>query len=272
MTLSTLYVCFYLIYENNMFTLALYPHVFTYGDCEMSIESRAKILVTELQVAQVELEKRSGVSKQVWSNAFRGKQRLNSTHIEFLCKQFPDYGYWLVTGDERFGKAPRNAEVVEHFEVTGYKFALAMSECTYMEAVIEFASTPLKEEDEQTSFSTPIPSSRQQLREAVLCEVNNEFGKAVGPVPDINQSKAAISEYFRSKAIEELQRLEEKYGVDSASYLMTSRMFTDVLMPGSDSNIHSEFNPERPESNSSQPPKQLEDNGVDQAIFGNIER
>lgn len=46
-----------------------------------------------------ELEELTGVKGRTWINISTGKQKANHEHIEALGKAFPQYAYWLVTGE-----------------------------------------------------------------------------------------------------------------------------------------------------------------------------
>jgi transcriptional regulator with XRE-family HTH domain len=46
-----------------------------------------------------ELEQITGISKYIWGNLFTGKQRVNEDHINSIIKLWPEYAYWLTTGE-----------------------------------------------------------------------------------------------------------------------------------------------------------------------------
>lgn len=45
------------------------------------------------------MEEATGVSATTWSNIDHGKQKANMEHLEALGKAFPQYAFWLLTGD-----------------------------------------------------------------------------------------------------------------------------------------------------------------------------
>ena len=63
-----------------------------------------------------ELEEVTGVAGRTWSNISYRKQKANQEHIEALCKAFPQYAYWLVTGqtDEQHG---HTSPVLERIQI-----------------------------------------------------------------------------------------------------------------------------------------------------------
>lgn len=52
-----------------------------------------------------EMEELTGVNAKTWMNISNGRQKANHEHIEALGRAFPQYAYWLVTGetDEEHG-------------------------------------------------------------------------------------------------------------------------------------------------------------------------
>lgn len=207
----------------------------------MSIEQRARVLSNELGISQAELQERSGISKQVWSNAFRGKQRMNSDHIEFLCKAFPSYAMWLVTGNAGFGGLePKYAAVLSEFEKYAEKYAYTISMLEFMSAVSEFGKKSSAGEDELgQGIATPLPSDIERIRLDVLDELLAQdfpvFLKS-GTKLDSNLHYP-VSEFFREKANKRLIELDLKYGSESNDYIMLSRLLTEFLIPGSTTNI-----------------------------------
>lgn len=45
-----------------------------------------------------EFETQTGISWFKWQNLFSGKQRVNEDHIEALNKLWPQFTYWITTG------------------------------------------------------------------------------------------------------------------------------------------------------------------------------
>lgn len=50
-------------------------------------------------------EEATGVKAKTWQNIVEGKQKANHEHIEAIGKRWPEYAYWLITGqtDEAHG-------------------------------------------------------------------------------------------------------------------------------------------------------------------------
>lgn len=48
-----------------------------------------------------EMEALTGVPARTWTNIHYGKQKANHEHLEALFKAFPQYAYWLATGQTR---------------------------------------------------------------------------------------------------------------------------------------------------------------------------
>ena len=234
----------------------------------MSIEARAKLLITELKVSQSELERLSHISKQVWSNAFRGKQRMNSSHIEFLCSQFPDYSHWLVTGASAYGRVPQDSGALEYFELKAKVFAKAYSEFFYVREVVEFANGSTAD-DESAKPSSPTPVSRQKNEENVLTRLLGQtFSDLAASIRNAMDKTEAIDDFFKEQAIEQLSVTQDTFGRNSHMAIICSRFFAELLLPGSRSNI---LNAEGLEDIAllGDPPKQNPNSGVDAAYFDN---
>lgn len=216
-----------------------YSYTLLHGE-NMSIEQRARLLVTELGVSQSELQEKSGISKQVWSNAFRGKQRMNSAHIEFLCAEYSDYVMWLCTGNATYGMEPKNAKLLSDFSRVAKRYAEALSHIEYMAAVSEFVTMPINSDSDNFDFpSSPKPSDRLTLQEKILADLVSQDFQGLVKTSDLNasESSSVVNEFFRKKSLEKLLELENRYHKDSAKYLMLSRLLGEFLIPGSRSNF-----------------------------------
>ena len=67
----------------------------------MSINTRIiEVAKTKLTAHKVfkELEIRSGIKANSWRKVAEEKQRATSEMIEFVCREWPDYAFWLCTG------------------------------------------------------------------------------------------------------------------------------------------------------------------------------
>tara|TARA_Y100000296_G_C5176360_1_gene260331 strand:- start:2796 stop:3431 length:636 start_codon:yes stop_codon:yes gene_type:complete len=207
----------------------------------MSIESRAKLLIDELRVSQKELEKLSGVSQQVWSKAFNGRQRLNSTHIEFLCSEYSDYALWLTTGNTDLGLSPKGAQILEHFNEVADLYATVRAEIDYVLMIKDYLEDTSSVLDEYgMAGSSPIPSSRAKLKEKYyhLClkEDLKDFSSRINKVSE-SEVRLEVGEFFRKKAENEFIKISDTYGADERLTIMIGRLYLDLLLPGSTSNI-----------------------------------
>ena len=67
----------------------------------MSIGERIKE-VLELKLGRkgkiVAVERLSGINKSSWNSALSGKQRPTAEMIQFVCREWPDYAFWVCTG------------------------------------------------------------------------------------------------------------------------------------------------------------------------------
>lgn len=60
---------------------------------------RLKILMKIEKLTTKTLEEKTGVDRYKWGNLLNGKNRMNEDHIQGLRKGWPQYIYWLVTGE-----------------------------------------------------------------------------------------------------------------------------------------------------------------------------
>ncbi|BBL72789.1 hypothetical protein MoryE10_33950 [Methylogaea oryzae] len=60
---------------------------------------RIKQLVEASGLSKTDLEEQTGISAYKWGNLFTGKQRVNEDHIQAIRKLWPQYTYWIVTGE-----------------------------------------------------------------------------------------------------------------------------------------------------------------------------
>ncbi len=50
-------------------------------------------------LSKEELEKATGISFYKWNNLRTKKQRANEDHLEAINKNWPEYSYWVMTGE-----------------------------------------------------------------------------------------------------------------------------------------------------------------------------
>lgn len=206
----------------------------------MSIEARAKLLIEQLRIPQRELESKSGISQQVWSKALNGKQRLNSNHLEFLCKEYSDYALWLMTGLDNLGLTPAGAKFIEVFEPLAKKFAESMAELEYVIELEKYLTAIEEKDDFDIPTSSPMPSVRKlkftEIEHQLISRDLNEFIKKNRNTPEGDLENAAQI-YFFEKAFSVLQQTQDEYGKDHKMLIITGRMLGEFLLPGSKSNV-----------------------------------
>lgn len=206
----------------------------------MSIEARAKLLIEQLRIPQRELESKSGISQQVWSKALNGKQRLNSNHLEFLCKEYSDYALWLMTGLDNFGLTPAGAKFIEVFEPLAKKFAESMAELEYVIELEKYLTAIEEKDDFDIPTSSPMPSVRKlklaEIEHQLISRDLNEFIKKNKSTKE-NDLADAAQVYFFEKAFNVLQQNQDEYGKEHKILIITGRILGEFLIPGSRSNV-----------------------------------
>ena len=63
------------------------------------MRERVRKIIDRSGLPLSEIENLTGISQYKWGNLLTGKQRVNEDHITALRKVWPQYTYWLVTGD-----------------------------------------------------------------------------------------------------------------------------------------------------------------------------
>ena len=63
------------------------------------IRERLKNLIEKSGLTPKELEEKSGLDRMSWANVKRNRIRVNQEHIEAAVKLWPEYAYWLTTGN-----------------------------------------------------------------------------------------------------------------------------------------------------------------------------
>ena len=63
------------------------------------MRERVRKIIDRSGLPLSEIENLTGISQYKWGNLLTGKQRVNEDHINALQKLWPQYTYWLVTGD-----------------------------------------------------------------------------------------------------------------------------------------------------------------------------
>jgi hypothetical protein len=63
-----------------------------------NINERFRFLLDYMGLSNPVLERHTGIKSTIWANVRNGKSRVNEDHIEAVQKMWPQYGYWLCTG------------------------------------------------------------------------------------------------------------------------------------------------------------------------------
>jgi len=66
----------------------------------MIIRDRLNKVIEKKGVKPKEMEELTHIDRMKWSNLKRKSIRATEEHIEAICRLFPEYAYWIVTGKE----------------------------------------------------------------------------------------------------------------------------------------------------------------------------
>jgi len=66
----------------------------------MNITERLNAVIEEEGANRPFLEKQTGIKAKRWSNVQSGQAKAYAEEIEAIAKIWPEYSYWLVTGEE----------------------------------------------------------------------------------------------------------------------------------------------------------------------------
>lgn len=69
------------------------------------MKERIRQIREYFELDRTQIAEQTGISKFTWANIELGKQQPNGDHIEAIAKKWPQFAYWLVTGetDEEHG-------------------------------------------------------------------------------------------------------------------------------------------------------------------------
>ncbi len=65
----------------------------------MHIRRRLNEVLQWSELSTTDLEKKTGIDRYKWANIKKNNQRVNEDHLEAINKLFPQFAYWLVTGE-----------------------------------------------------------------------------------------------------------------------------------------------------------------------------
>jgi len=63
-----------------------------------NINSRFNYLLDYMGLSNPVLERHTGIKSTIWANVRNGKSRVNEDHLEAINKMWPQYSYWITTG------------------------------------------------------------------------------------------------------------------------------------------------------------------------------
>jgi hypothetical protein len=105
---------------------------------------REKIIaIVEAETSHIKrfklLSELSGISADTWKNVWHRRQRATEEMIAFVGKKWPDYAYWMVTGDTEpeFRHVAPKTYVQEYPIFRGEKSEAASAERRYRIALLE---------------------------------------------------------------------------------------------------------------------------------------
>lgn len=126
----------------------------------MTIEARTKLLTEEFFLSQKDIEDLSGISQQVWSKIFNGKQRMTSQHLDFIYSKYPEYIDWLISGKTDKGSFVSKSREFEFFTSKAKKYAKTMALYEFAVMVEEYI---LSRGSEETEIDCPLQSDLERI-------------------------------------------------------------------------------------------------------------
>lgn len=136
----------------------------------MKIEKRLKTLISN-QVGDkrrfAELEERSQIPSNSWKAMWQERQRPTLEMVEFAAKEWPDYAYWLVTGDTEpeHGHVAPPDDSVSYPVAPGKPLEWATAERLYKQRLLSNIPTDAQE---STKLLETIRQAVFQVRERLV--------------------------------------------------------------------------------------------------------
>lgn len=65
---------------------------------EFEINKKIRELRDSLKLGRAEFAEKSEIPKKTLENIEQGKQKAYAWHVQAICKKWPDYTLWLMTG------------------------------------------------------------------------------------------------------------------------------------------------------------------------------
>ena len=129
------------------------------------------------------LERSSGISRASWKNAAYKKQRATSEMIEFVCKQWPEYCYWIGTGAKPYQDIEHTTAQEERFKRYSFHDVIrkeplewTSDEEEFMQAClkkeVDYATNPQKKNAIDICFGARMYSERLSLSEYIEEELS----------------------------------------------------------------------------------------------------
>lgn len=63
-----------------------------------NINKRFNFLLDFMGLSNPVLERHTGIKATTWANVRNGKTRINEDHLEAIKGMWPQYAYWILTG------------------------------------------------------------------------------------------------------------------------------------------------------------------------------
>ncbi len=63
------------------------------------INERFNIVLDYMGLSNPILERHTGIKSTTWANVRNGKSRINEDHLEAVINLWPEYTYWITTGE-----------------------------------------------------------------------------------------------------------------------------------------------------------------------------
>ncbi|MFA5016209.1 MAG: DNA-binding protein [Methylobacter sp.] len=78
-----------------------------------NINSRFNYLLDYMGLSNPVLERHTGIKSTIWANVRNGKSRVNEDHLEAINKMWPQYSYWITTGQTLVDAGQISPEIEE---------------------------------------------------------------------------------------------------------------------------------------------------------------
>lgn len=187
------------------------------------------VLESELPAARrfKDLEEMSGISSHSWVAVSRGRQRPTEAMIEFAAQQWPDYAYWLATGDtepEFRHVAPETYEE-EYPTFRGEKSNVASAKRKYRISLLKQMPTS---EEERKSYINDLREKVFDLKNSEAFRLDfyayEQYARKIG--------SSAPNDLYIIAADNELHKLDVQHWKDDKDLWLICRNMRDNIQTG----------------------------------------